>query len=44
MEILEKEKAGWLIVAEKSMKNIWDNKKDDEIWNKYVHAETLKYN
>ena len=31
-----KEKMGWLIIAEKSMKKIWDNKKDDEVWSKYV--------
>ncbi|MEK6889009.1 MAG: ribbon-helix-helix domain-containing protein [Nanoarchaeota archaeon] len=36
LETTRKEKAGWLIVAEKSMKNIWDNKKDDEIWGKYL--------
>ena len=39
MEKLErnrKEKAGWLIIAEKSMKKIWDNKKDDEVWSKYL--------
>ncbi|MEK6898073.1 MAG: ribbon-helix-helix domain-containing protein [Nanoarchaeota archaeon] len=39
MEKLEKnrkEKMGWLIVAEKSMKKIWDNKKDDKIWNEYL--------
>ena len=31
-----KEKIGWLILAEKSMEKLWDNKKDDEIWNKYL--------
>lgn len=31
-----KEKIGWMILAEKSMRKIWDNKKDDEIWNKYL--------
>ena len=39
MEKLEKnrkEKIGWLIIAEKSMKKIWDNKKDDDVWNKYL--------
>jgi len=39
MEKLEKnikEKTGFLILAEKSMKKIWDNKKDDEIWSKYL--------
>lgn len=32
----KKEKIGWLILAEKSMEKIWNNKKDDEIWSKYV--------
>ena len=32
----KKEKYGWLILAEKSMAKLWDNKKDDEVWNKYV--------
>ena len=32
----KKEKIGWMIVAEKSMKKIWDNKKDDETWGKYL--------
>ena len=39
MERLEKnrkEKMGWLVIAEKSMKKIWDNKKDDENWGKYL--------
>lgn len=39
MEKLEKnrkEKIGWMIVAENSMKKIWDNKKDDEVWSKYL--------
>jgi Arc/MetJ-type ribon-helix-helix transcriptional regulator len=31
-----KEKIGWMILAEKSMNKIWDNKKDDEIWSKYL--------
>ena len=31
-----KEKIGWLIMAEKSMSKIWNNKKDDEIWGKYL--------
>lgn len=31
-----KERIGWMILAEKSMKKIWDNKKDDEVWNKYL--------
>ena len=32
----KKEKIGWFILAENSMKKIWDNKKDDEIWIKYL--------
>ena len=32
----KKEKIGWLILAEKSMKEIWNNKKDDEAWSKYL--------
>jgi AbrB family looped-hinge helix DNA binding protein len=31
-----KEKAGWLMVAEKSMAKLWNNAKDDEIWSKYL--------
>jgi len=30
----KKEKIGWMVLAEKSMEKIWNNKKDDEIWNK----------
>ena len=33
---LEKEKAGWLTLAEKSMQKMWDNKKDDETWSQYL--------
>ncbi len=32
----KKEKYGWLILAEKSLAKIWDNKKDDEVWSKYL--------
>lgn len=31
-----KEKIGWMILAEKSLNKIWDNKKDDETWGKYL--------
>ena len=31
-----KEKIGWMILAEKSMNKIWNNKKDDEAWSKYL--------
>lgn len=36
LESSRKEKAGWLVIAQKSMEKIWDNKKDDEIWGKYL--------
>ena len=39
MEKLErnkKEKIGWMILAEKSMRKIWDNRKDDEVWGRYL--------
>ena len=39
MEKLErnrKEKIGWMIIAENSMKKIWNNKKDDENWSRYL--------
>ena len=32
----KKEKIGWMILAEKSMSKIWDNKKDNEVWGKYL--------
>ncbi|MBI2110160.1 AbrB/MazE/SpoVT family DNA-binding domain-containing protein [Candidatus Woesearchaeota archaeon] len=31
-----KEKFGWLSLAEVSMKKIWENKKDEEVWKKYL--------
>lgn len=30
------EQLGWLALAENSLKKIWDNKKDDETWGKYL--------
>jgi len=36
LEKSKKEKIGWMIIAEKSMKKIWDNKKDDKTWEKYL--------
>ncbi|MDD5192862.1 MAG: ribbon-helix-helix domain-containing protein [Candidatus Nanoarchaeia archaeon] len=32
----KKEKIGWMILAEKSLNKLWDNKKDDEVWGKYL--------
>ena len=36
IEESQKEKQGWLALAEKSLDKIWDNKKDAEIWDKYL--------
>lgn len=36
LETNKKEKIGWMILAEKSMKQIWDNKRDDKVWEKYL--------
>jgi len=33
---VDKEKIGWLALAEKSTMKMWDNKKDDKTWSKYV--------
>ena len=32
----KKEKIGWMILAEKSLNKMWDNKKDEEVWAKYL--------
>ena len=31
-----KKKLGWLSLAEKSLAKIWDTKKDDKTWEKYI--------
>lgn len=36
MELIFKEKQGWMALAEKSLQKIWENKKDDKVWNKYL--------
>ena len=36
MDKIRKEKIGWMILAEKSLNKIWDNKKDDSVWSKYI--------
>ncbi len=35
-EIMKRERYGWLVMAEKSMAKIWNNKKDDKAWIKYL--------
>ena len=31
-----KESSGWMAVAEKNMSELWNNKSDDEEWDKYL--------
>ena len=31
-----KEDIGWMMLAQKSLENIWDNPKDEEVWKKYL--------
>ncbi|MBU2616397.1 MAG: ribbon-helix-helix domain-containing protein [Nanoarchaeota archaeon] len=35
LDSVRKEKAGWMVLAQKSMEKVWGNKKDDEVWGKY---------
>lgn len=32
IDTAKKEKQGWLALAEKSMKKIWNNPKDEKVW------------
>ncbi|MBI2499048.1 ribbon-helix-helix protein, CopG family [Candidatus Woesearchaeota archaeon] len=36
IETRRKEKDGWLALAEKSLEKLWNNKKDDKVWSKYL--------
>jgi len=36
METRLKEKQGWMALAEKSLEKMWQNKKDDKTWGKYL--------
>lgn len=36
METRRREKDGWLALAEKSFEKLWKNKKDEEVWDKYL--------
>ena len=31
-----KEESGWLALAEQSLSSIWDNKKDEKVWSRYL--------
>ena len=33
----KKEESGWLALAEQSLNDIWGNKKDEEVWRKYLN-------
>lgn len=32
----QKERLGWMLLAEHSLKKIWDNSKDEAVWKKYL--------
>jgi len=32
----KKESIGWLMLSEKSLKDVWDNPKDDKLWKEYL--------
>jgi len=32
----EKEMVGWLALAEQSMAKLWDNPKDEKVWQRYL--------
>ena len=36
MDKTRQEKIGWMITAEDSMRKIWDNEKDENIWQEYL--------
>ena len=36
-----KEEFGWMILEEKSLKEIWDNPKDDKAWTKYLSSKGI---
>ncbi len=36
LESEKKEEIGWMILAEKSLREIWDNPKDEEVWKRYL--------
>ncbi|MHA1585332.1 MAG: ribbon-helix-helix domain-containing protein [Promethearchaeota archaeon] len=35
-DVIRKEEVGWMILAEQSLEEIWDNKEDDKIWQNYL--------
>ena len=35
-EFQQKERIGWLSLAEQSLLSLWDNEKDEEVWKEYL--------
>ena len=31
-----KETIGWMLLAEKSLRKLWDNPKDEKVWGEYL--------
>ena len=42
MEEGGKEKQGWLMLAEHSLKKLWENKQDDKVWNTIMDKNQQK--
>lgn len=36
-----KEEFGWMILAEKGLKEIWNNSRDDKVWKKYLSSKGI---
>ena len=36
VEEKRKEDIGWMILAQKSLEEVWNNPKDEEVWKKYL--------
>ncbi len=34
--VIKLESIGWLVIAESSLKRIWENEKDEETWEDYL--------
>ena len=35
-EMYHQEEIGWMMLAQESLKDIWDNPEDDELWQSYL--------
>lgn len=36
VEEKRKEEIGWMMLAQKSLEEVWNNPKDEEVWKKYL--------